>query len=254
MPRHALVFATALALLALSAPTARAQSDPDMLSSAQLAFACALPPVTGPEPIAALRVAGGQDTVARTLFSNRDIVVINGGTLAGVQLGQRFFTKHQVAYGAGTAALTLAPHTTGWVRIVAVNDATAVATVDYACDGISVGDYLETFSLPLVPADADRPSVSGLPDFSSALGHVLFGNEARDTGVTGDFMMVDRGARQGMVPGVRLAVYRDLHVNGVPLSVVGDAVVVSTTDTMSVMRIVNSRDVVHSGDYVVQKK
>ena len=37
-------------------------------------------------------------------------------------------------------------HDAGWIRIVAVNDTTAIATVNHACDGSMVGDYLETFA------------------------------------------------------------------------------------------------------------
>ena len=254
MSRHTVVIAVFAAVTGLAAPVVRAQSGSDTLSPAQAAYACSLAPLTGPAPASALRIAGSQDTSARSLFGSRDLLVINGGTTAGVQLGQRYFTKHQVTYGAGTAAPIHAPHTTGWVLVVAVNDTTAIASVEFACDGMEVDDYLTPFVMPVVPSDADRPDTSGTPDFSSPLGHVLFGKEARDTGVAGDFMLLDRGAKQGMVPGAKLAVYRDLHVNGVPLASIGGAIVVSTAETMSVMRIVATRDVIQSGDYVVLKK
>jgi hypothetical protein len=253
MIRHTVVVAVAAALTGF-APSAHAQADPDVLSSAQAAYACALPPLTGAEPVSALRIAGSQDPAARSLFGTRDLLVVNGGTTAGLQLGQRYFTKRQVTYGIGTRTPIQAPHTTGWIRVVAVNDTTAIASVEFACDGMVVGDYLAPFVLPAVPADADRSGTPGAPDFSSPLGHVLFANEARDTGATGDFMLLDRGAREGMAPGMRLALYRDLRVDGVPLTSIGDAVIVSTTDSMSVMRIVAARDAIQTGDYVVQRK
>jgi hypothetical protein len=57
-----------------------------------------------------------------------------------------------------------------------------------------------------------------------------------------------------MLPGVRLALYRDLHVDGLPLTPIGAAVVVSSADTVSVMRILATRDVVQRGDYAAPKK
>jgi hypothetical protein len=254
MARQISVVATVvLTVSALAAPAVRAQSEPDTFSPEQIAYACSPLPVTGAAPANTPRITGSQNTEARSLFGSRDLLVISGGAAAGIQLGQRYFVKHQMTYGAGTLVPTQMPHTTGWIRVVAVNGTTAIATVEFACDGIIAGDYLAPFVLPLVPAETDRNDTSGTPDFSAALGHVLFGNEVHDTGVAGDFMMLDRGARQGMSPGVRLAIYRDLHVGGVPLVAIGDAIVVSTADTMSVMRIVATRDVIQGGDYVVPK-
>jgi len=66
-------------------------------------------------------------------------------------------------------------------------------------------------------------------------------------------MLIDRGADQGVAPGARFAVYRDVHA-GVPLSSVGEAVVVSIGKTMSLARITRSRDAIVSGDYVVARK
>ena len=67
-------------------------------------------------------------------------------------------------------------------------------------------------------------------------------------------MLIDRGSDQGVTIGARFAIYRDVRAPGVPLSAVGESVIVSTGKSMSLARITRSRDAVVSGDYVVPRK
>ncbi|PYR31128.1 MAG: hypothetical protein DMF92_06430 [Acidobacteria bacterium] len=245
----------AIALLTVGVSATHAQSPPDSLSPLQIALACAPPPATSSgTPAGKLRVIGAQDSSPRSLFGQSDLLVISGGTEKGMQLGQQFFLRRRSSFG--TAAGDRAPRlirTAGWLRIVAANDVTAIATVEYGCDGILVGDYLEPFVVPVVPAGADRADTSGELDFTS-LGRVLAGDEERLGGGTGEYMLIDRGEDQGVSPGARFAVYRDLRVGGLPLSAIGEVTVVSTGPTMAVVRINQARDAVQSGDWVVPRR
>ena len=80
-----------------------------------------------------------------------------------------------------------------------------------------------------------------------------FGDEERRLGAAGDFMLVDPGGAP-LASGVRVAVYRDLGLSGVPLVPVGEGVIVSLENGIPVMRISSSKDAVQSGDYVVRHK
>ena len=243
------------ALLTLAAWAAHAQPPPGSLTPIQIAVACAPRPTTsGGAPTGALRVIGAQDTIPRSLFGQRDLLVVNGGTANGVQLGQQYFVRRRV--GFGMAYGNQSPHTirtAGWIRVVAVNNTTAIATVEHGCDGIVEGDYLDPFATPIVPPDADRADTSGALDFSS-LSRVLFGDEERRTGGTGEYMVIDRGADEGVSPGAHFAVYRDLGIGGLPLTSIGEVTVVSTSPTMAVVRINQARDAVQSGDLVVPRR
>jgi hypothetical protein len=236
----------------ISAPAARAQS-PTSLSGQQLAVACAAAP--GPPPAQtpdALRVRGGQDTSARILFGTGELVIVNGGTQAGIALGQQYLLRHPVtsgAYGSHRIADAETAVTTGWLRVVAVNATTAVATIDYACDAVMVGDYLEPFVAPPAVTAATGPAAE--PDFSS-MGRVLYGDDRRQLGAAGDLMLIDRGGDHGVTAGARFAIYRDLRT-GVPLVAIGEGVVVSTANGRALMRILASRTAVESGDYVVPR-
>ncbi len=247
---------TQLALLALFVPVpvaARAQADSDALNLQQAAVACAVSPRLEVPRIGGLRVVGGQQTEARSLFGPRDLLVIDGGTNAGLLLGQRFYLRRPVTLGEPSKTRPRAVHTSGWIRIVALNDATAIASIDAACGDILQGDYLDAFTPPAVPDGIDRTDVGGEPDFS-ALGRVLFGGDEARTGAAGDFMLIDRGANAGVASGARMAIYRDHRTAGVPLASVGEGIVIAAAPETALMRITLARDAVETGDLVAPRK
>lgn len=242
----------AVVAVLVAASRAGAQLDDVALSPAQLRLACA-PPLTLAAPAPnGLRILGGQDTVGRGLFGPRDLVVVSAGTQANVQLGQRYFARRPVAFIRVAAGRSPAAHTTGWIRVVAVNETTAIALVDYACDAITTGDYLEPYVAPPPVPDAAE-NTPGELDFTS-IGRVVFGKEERRIGGAGDFVLIDRGSAQGVGPGARFAIYRDLGAGGVPIVSVGEGIVLAATASSALMRITTSRDAIERGDYVVRRK
>jgi hypothetical protein len=246
-----LVAASAIAAAAGSVVTV-AQAPDRPLTALEIAVSCAPPTSFDMPPGKTLHVLGAQDTVPRMMFDRGALLVLDGGTSGGVQLGQRYYIRRLIAFGTdrhrAEGVLTL-----GWLRIVALNETTAIASVDHACAAIATGDYLEPYALPALPANADRDEVSGELDFTS-LGRVLFGPENHAAAGRGDLMLIDRGVDQGVKAGAHFAVYRDIRMGGMPLSAVGEAVVLSAGKAMSLARIMRSRDAVVTGDYVVPRK
>lgn len=221
------------------------------LSPFATAAACAPPPSYDEAPSGALRIIGSQDAMPRTLFANRDLLVIGGGTGAGVQLGQQFFIRRTIRFGSNRTSR--GAKTLGWVSVVAVNESTAIALVDHVCGGIVVGDYLEPFVAPVVSAEAERDETPGEPDFST-LGHIVAGNEDRMTIGAGDFVLIDWGQDRGLTAGARFAIYRDLGVGALPLTSVGEGVVIAAGSAMALTRITRARDAVFAGDYIAVRK
>jgi hypothetical protein len=125
--------------------------------------------------------------------------------------------------------------------------------IDHACDAMAQGDYLEPFTAPSVPADIDRDTPSGDPDFS-AVGRILAAVEDRSTAGAGGLVLIDRGTDQGVQAGARFAIYRDIGSAGVPLAAVGEAVVLSAGRTLALTKITRARDAVFSGDYVAPRR
>jgi len=243
-----LVLAALFVTCAAGASYAQAEAP---MSPLAMAVACAPPPTYDVAPAGTLRIIGAQDPVPRALFSNRDLLVIGGGTTAGLQPGQQFFVRRANSMGGGRTPR--GSRTLGWLRVVAVNETTAIAVVAHACGGIVIDDYLEPFAEPMVSADFEKDETPGQPDFSN-LGHILLGNEERATVGNGDFVLVDWGAAQGLTPGSRFAIYRDVGSNALPLTAVGEAIVVSTSHAMALLRITRARDAIYAGDYVALRK
>jgi len=249
MPAVRLAFVTIVTLAVAAA--AGAQPADRQLSALEVAVACA-PPPTIEIPTDAPRVVGAQDTIPRFVYEARDLLVLSKGAQAGLQLGQKYYIRRPMFSDPDRKH----PHsllTLGWLSVVAVNDTTAIGSLDHFCDGISPGDYLEPFTAPAVPAIAERDEAGGELDFSM-LGRVVSGTQDHRSIAIGSLMLIDVGADQGVRLGARFAVYRDMRTDGMPLISVGDAIVVSTGKAMSLARITRSRDAVVAGDYVVPRK
>ena len=243
---------TAAVVMAAAAPAA-AQGDVPALTPAQIALACAPPPTMDGEPDHVRHIAGAQETAARTVFGSRDLVVLDGGAKDGLQLGQWFFVRRANRFGMYGPGHGRGAKTLGWLHVVAINDATAIAQVDHTCGAVIAGDYLEPFVAPAAPSAVDAAETIGEPDFEN-LGRIVNGSEDRSSFGDGDFALIDRGSEQGVAPGQRFAIYRDLRVAGLPLASVGEAVVVSTGGSVAVARITRVRDAVIEGDYVAARK
>lgn len=256
--RLALVFAS---LVALPIP-AIGQSAADTPTATQLSLTCAPPAalIRGGGP---LHVIGAQDTVGRTIFHERDLVIVNGGSGKGVQVGQQYFTRRPAMVTAYRAGEGRTIETSGWLRVVAVNDTTAIAQVDHVCTYLGAGDYLDPFAAVSSPEAGAGPARQADLDFT-AMGRVLYGPAENDVASVGGYMMIDRGAEEGVTPGTRFAIYRDVRTwtgddrgretGHLPLTAIGDTVVVTTTPHRSLVRVESARDAVQRGDYIVPRK
>ena len=251
-----LVVAVVVSFGVMGSP-ALAQEQPS-LSSAEIATGCA-PPVADTQAAHDLRIIGAQTLSSRSTFDNRDLLIVNAGTEAGVQLGARFYIRRPLQFGSGR--LIGAPVevvTDGWIRIVAANEDTAIASVEYSCGAIFQDDYLEPFTPPDMPEGRDD---AGEPDFDSPA-RVVSGSSGHDTIVPGEFIIIDQGSAQDVQPGARFEIYRDT-VNtgrflsaskGTPLMSVGQAIVVSASGSQARARVLQSREAVRIGDYAVFRR
>jgi hypothetical protein len=243
------------ALFALVPTAASAQQTAARALSAmtplEVQVACGPPPSLD-VPSGALRIVGSQDTVGRFVFGATELLVLDGGAARGVQLGQQYVVRRSIVAGEDRSHPS-AVQTGGWLSIVAVNDKTAIAKVDHICDAITTGDYLEPFTTPVLPDGADRDNPAGELDFST-LGRILTGPENTNSASGGRLMLIDPGKNTSLQPGARFAIYRDLHTEGLPLSSVGEGVVLSVGKTMALTKITRSRDAIVTGDYVVPRK
>src|SRR5688572_21796349 len=242
--------AAGLAALPVSAQRAPAPGSVNLPADV-LALACA-PSMTFAAPPMPLRITGGQDSFVRRIFVPGDLVTLNAGTDNGIEVGQQFYARRVQVQG-GQAATRSRPgviRTAGWILVYAVDDRMSLATIEHACDAVQLGDYLEPFAIPTVPAQLPgRPAAQ-----RSNYGHVLSGTDNRLTFGTGEYVMVDRGSDHGVALGAQFVVYRDKLEPGNFLFELADAVAVDVRPETTTLRVTRAIDGVRVGDYVALRK
>ena len=181
-------------------------------------------------------------------FSVRDgVVVLSGGTPQGLEPGQRFYARRLLGLRAGetpSGDVVGAVHTAGWLTVIAADENSALARVDYACDAVMSGDYLEPYTDPALPKVAPSGERT---DFSN-MGRVLNGSDRNEIFGAGDFVSIDRGAAQGMTAGTRIAFYHDRGI-GAPLVEVGTGIVLEVGPMSAKVVLDNARFVVRTDDF-----
>ncbi len=235
-----------------------AAAQESAVSRVDAAAVCA-PPAVNTRAAHELRVIGAQDTTPRTVLGPRDLIMISGGSQAGVQLGAEFFVRRTPPPGGlwGNADEG-GVETDGVIQVVAVNDTTSMARVERSCGAMFAGDFLEPFVAPSLPAVSDEPIE---PDFSS-LAHVLGASGGKTMAGLNEVALIDSGTENGVQPGARFAIYRDLTSAdpllaapaGTPLTPIGEVIVISAGADRSVVRVTRARDAIFSGDYAAPQK
>jgi hypothetical protein len=204
--------------------------------------------LVGTAPAPSLHVVAPHGADARE-FSSRDaVVVLNGGTPQGIAPGQRFYARRLLGPRAGETLANKAVgavHTSGWVTVIAADANSALARVDYACDAVMAGDYLEPYADIALPADV--AAAGERTDFTN-MGRVLQGTDRTEMFGAGDFVAIDRGSAQGLTAGTRVAFYRDRQ-NGTPLVELGSGIVLEVTATTAKVILDGARFAVRSDDY-----
>lgn len=227
-------------------------------------LACA-PHATTEAPTLALRVVGSQDSVIKHMMGPGDILVISGGSAAGLAAGQEYYVRRLIrSFGAvgPDEQHPMSVHTAAWVRILGVAAAVATATVTHACEGILLDDYLEPFSPPLIAA---RTLPAGTLQFDN-MGRILSGDEARELAGINEFMNIDRGSNTGIAIGQRFVVFRDKRTSTadlsgysrmleqdftrLPLVEIGEVVVVAVRPNGATVQVMTARDAIRSGDLI----
>lgn len=243
----AFVLTIALPAVAQRGPAPAATSLPaDVIS-----LACA-PSLVYEAPAVPLRISGGQESMRRQSHAPGDLVTLNAGTRGGMTVGQEFYTRRVLA----SSEVRVSPtnpgtiRTTGWIRVWAVDEDMSLATITHACDTVDVGDYLEPFAPPTVPAPSQ---LTGPPERGN-YGLVLSGQDRRTQFGSGDYLLINRGSTQGVTAGARFLVYHDKKTPGNFLFQIAEAVAVDVKSDTATLHVLSAIDAISAGDYVGMRK
>lgn len=241
----ATIVAASSQTVSLASPTSNQALGPRTVGAALVA--CMDRP-TSSAPVATLWVVAPHAADGHAVSARHHLVVLSGGTLRGVMVGQQYFSRRLQPPVNGEPMTLAAPgssRTTGWLTVVAADERRALARIDYACTGIESGDYLEPYELPVLPATL---ASTGRTNFAD-LGRVLFGVDRRESFGAGDLLSIDRGRSRGVIAGTRVAFYRD-RANGTPLVELGMGIVIDVGADSSKVVVERSSGEVRRGDYV----
>jgi hypothetical protein len=187
-----------------------------------------------------------------------DIVYLDGGRSAGLAPGlvlEAVEAGRVVRHPVDREVFGRLYATTGRVRVLSVQDSTAIAEILQSCDGMRVGARLRAFEpepvplarrTPLRPVNdptladlSGAPVILTSPDDLVSLGqdHVVF---------------LDRGAQDDVQPGDLFTIYRMNRLGGPPV-VIGELAVLSAKPRSAVAKILESRYPVYVGDRLERK-
>lgn len=202
-------------------------------------------------------VYGRSDTIKYDL-SVSDIVYVDGGASAGLYPGSVFTVvspAEVVIHPVSGRVVGRHYAHRGRVRILSVQEQTAIAEIVFACAPINVGDALIPFEEAPVPLGRRTP-LRGINDpvsydsLSTAPAIILSGEGLVSLGQD-HVVFIDRG-EDSVAPGDLFTIYRE-SASGLPPVVVGELAVLKVSDRAALARILESRHTVFIGDRLSPK-
>lgn len=189
-------------------------------------------------------VRSSRSKMTQGLFAAGDEIVIDGGTLTGLRVGQNLVAKrtYRTAWMDSRKLMVMGEHSSGLLQIVDADEQQSTAVVVYTCGGIMTGDYLTAF----VPEPVRDAESLGKPAYEKAV-RILFGDEGEMVGVTRRMMVIDRGRAAGAQPGQRVTLFRRMQPNDKTPCIVGEAVVVSVREDSSTILVEQATDAIFFG-------
>ena len=192
-------------------------------------------------------------------LSTGDIVYLDGGRARGMTPGTVFTVvepQRQVIHPLTDQVAGRFYHSVGRIRVLSVQEETAIGEIVHTCDPILVGQQLQAFEpepVPLGRPTALRPlNYPSTEEELRASPVILFSQDNLVSLAEDHVVYIDRGAEQEVTPGDVYTIYRMNH-DGLPPIVVGELAVLSVHRSSSVAKIIESRYAVFIGDRLEPK-
>jgi hypothetical protein len=202
-----------------------------------------------------LYLVGSEQGGDKVGLSERDIVYLNKGSNAGVKAGD-LYTLHHVAYTVrhpeSGRKLGTKIETTGWVKVILVQEDTACAVIERACNDVHAGDYLKPFEKVNVPMVVPRaPAECCAPANGKISRYVVDVQDDATIAGEGQFVTIDAGTDDGVAPGNVFSVYRIIYPSvPTPRDAVGEATIVSVRERTATAKVTYSAKEIMVGDQV----
>jgi LysM repeat protein len=202
-----------------------------------------------------LYLVGSDEGEEKISMGDRDLVYLNKGSNAGVKAGD-LYSLHHIAYTVkhpvSGKKLGTKIETTGWVKVILVQENTACAVIEQACADVHAGDYLKPFEKVNVPMVVPRAAAECCEPANGKIArHVVDIQDDATIAGQGQFVSIDAGTDDGVAPGSLFSVFRSMYPSvPTPRSPVGMATVVAVREKTATAKITYSKYEVAVGDEV----
>lgn len=220
----------------------------------EVALQCAHYILQDPEDVS-LYVVGSEQGATKIAFAERDVLYLNRGSNAGIKAGDLYTLQHasyEVKHPETGRRVGRKIETTGWGRVILVEENSATLMVEQSCQDIHLGDYVKPLvkvSVPLITrrAPADRLT----PPTGKAQGAIVdIGDDSMIAGEN-QLVSINLGTEHGIAPGNILTVFKVMYPGQpTPRNVLGEIVVVAVQARTSTARVLYSSDAMMNGDRV----
>jgi len=188
-----------------------------------------------------------------------DIIYIDGGRAAGLSAGMQFtavgsgrIVRHPVSNDELGRQYSYA----GRIRVLSVQENSAIAEITQSCDGILVGMALKPFEqepVPLARRSPTRPASEPASAEALASAAVIVSSPVDLVTLGQDHLVfIDRGEDDEVLPGDIFTIYR-MNRPAHPPVVLGELAVLSVRAHTAVAKILESRYPVYVGDRLERK-
>jgi hypothetical protein len=202
-----------------------------------------------------LYILGSEQGATKISLSERDIVYLSKGSNAGVKAGDVYTAHHpsyDIKHPSSGRTIGHKVETTGWLRVILVQENSSTAVIESSCQDTHAGDYLKPFEKVSVPLIVKRPPPDRLtPPSGKIEGAIVdIGDDSTIAG-QGQLVTINLGTANGIAPGNRLTVFKIMYPS-VPTSrnVVGELAVVAVRDRTATAVVTYSGDAIMNGDRV----
>jgi hypothetical protein len=184
-----------------------------------------------------------------------DVVYLDGGRQGGMTPGELFTVVQpgdKVRHPLTKKVIGRYYRYKGRIRVLSVQDDSAIAEIVHTCGPITIGSQLKPFveePIPLGRRTLMRPIND--PVAASKLKNsptIVYANEKIVSLGEGHLVYIDRGSDQDVTPGDIYTIYRLNRRQGLPPIVLGELAVLSVHPHASLARILDSRYTVYLGD------
>jgi LysM repeat protein len=193
-------------------------------------------------------------TGAKVDMFTGDIVYLQGGSKQGLAPGTLFTIigpERQVVHPVTAEAFGSFYQYLGRVRVLSVQEDTAIAEIVHSCDAVKVGSRLKPFEpepVPLGRTTAMRPV--NMPVAGEKLKEspaIIYSKDDIISLGQDHVVYIDRGSDQNVTPGDVFTIYRT-NDRGLPPLLLGELAILSVQKRSAMAKITESRYTIFLGD------